>query len=60
MVVILDNLNVHNARALRDLVAEHAKQIALCYLPSYAPERNADEYVNGGAEAKECGRGAAG
>ena len=45
--VILDNLNVHKARALRDWVAEHAKAIALFYLPSYAPELNPDEYVNG-------------
>ena len=38
---------MHKARALRDWVAEHAKAIALFYLPSYAPELHPDEYVNG-------------
>lgn len=45
--VILDNLNVHKARQLRDWVAAHADAIALFYLPSYAPELNPDEYLNG-------------
>lgn len=45
--VILDNLNVHKARNVRDWVAAHTDQIALFYLPSYAPELNPDEYLNG-------------
>jgi len=45
--VILDNLNVHKARDVRDWVAAHSDQIALYYLPSYAPELNPDEYLNG-------------
>ena len=32
--VILDNLNVHKARDVRDWVAAHADAIALFYLPS--------------------------
>ena len=47
VIVILDNLNVHKARDVRDWVAAHADAIALCYLPSYAPELNPDEYLNG-------------
>ncbi len=45
--VILDNLNVHKARRVRDWVAEHADAIELFYLPSYSPELNPDEYLNG-------------
>jgi transposase len=45
--VILDNLNVHKAQAVRDWVAVHADEIALFYLPPYAPELNPDEYLNG-------------
>lgn len=45
--VILDNLNVHKARLVRDWVAEHADVIELFYLPSYSPELNPDEYLNG-------------
>jgi transposase len=45
--VILDNLNVHKAGAVRDWVAGHADIIELFYLPSYAPELNPDEYLNG-------------
>lgn len=45
--VILDNLNVHKARDVRDWVAAHPDDIAVFYLPSYAPELNPDEYLNG-------------
>ena len=45
--VILDNLNVHKARAVRAWVAAHAEAIALFYLPAYSPELNPDEYLNG-------------
>lgn len=45
--VILDNLNVHKARDVREWVAAHGDAIALFYLPSYSPELNPDEYLNG-------------
>lgn len=45
--VILDNLNVHKARDVREWVAAHADAIALFYLPAYSPELNPDEYLNG-------------
>lgn len=45
--VILDNLNVHKARDVRTWLVAHADQIALFYLPPYAPELNPDEYLNG-------------
>ena len=45
--VILDNLNVHKAARVRAWVAAHRAEIALFYLPPYAPELNPDEYLNG-------------
>ena len=45
--VILDNLNVHKARAVKAWLAAHAEHIAVFYLPSSAPELNPDEYLNG-------------
>ncbi len=45
--LILDNLNVHKAKQVRAWVAAHADEIALFYLPPYAPDLNPDEYLNG-------------
>ena len=45
--LILDNLNVHKAAKVRAWVAAHADEIAVFYLPPYAPELNPDEYLNG-------------
>ena len=45
--LILDNLNVHKAAKVRAWVAAHADQLAVFYLPAYAPELNPDEYLNG-------------
>jgi hypothetical protein len=38
--VILDNLNMHRARDVREWVAAHADAIELMFLPSYSPELN--------------------
>ena len=45
--VILDNLNVHKARKVRDWVKKNKDSIEVFYLPSYSPELNPDEYLNG-------------
>jgi transposase len=45
--LILDNLNVHKAAKVRAWIAAHAHEIAVFYLPAYAPELNPDEYLNG-------------
>ena len=45
--LILDNLNVHKAAKVRAWVTAHAREIAVFYLPAYAPELNPDEYLNG-------------
>ena len=46
LFVIVDNLPVHRAHQVIAWVHDHADQIELCYLPSYAPEHNPDEFLN--------------
>jgi transposase len=43
---ITDNLRVHHGRKVKAWVAENSDKIELCYIPSYSPELNADEYLN--------------
>lgn len=45
--VILDNLRVHHAKIVREWLSEHGAQIEAFYLPSYSPELNPDECLNG-------------
>jgi len=45
--LILDNLNVHKAKVVREWLEEHADQIEVFYLPPYSPELNPSEYFNG-------------
>jgi transposase len=44
--LIVDRLRAHEAQAVKDWVAEHRDRIELFFLPRYAPELNADEYMN--------------
>jgi transposase len=44
--LIVDNLRVHHAMKVNEWVAAHKDEIALFYLPAYAPEHNPDEYLN--------------
>jgi transposase len=44
--LIVDNLRVHHSYALDNWLEEHKDDIELFFLPSYAPERNPDEYLN--------------
>jgi transposase len=44
--LILDNLRVHHSKTVKQWVEEHKEHIALFYLPSYSPDKNADEYLN--------------
>lgn len=44
--LIVDNLQVHHGKKVREWVQAHKNQIELFYLPPYAPELNPDEYVN--------------
>jgi transposase len=44
--LILDNLRVHHAKALKLWIEQHKESIELFFLPSYSPELNPDEYLN--------------
>lgn len=44
--LIVDNLKVHHAKKVAAWVTSHSHEIALFYLPAYAPEHNPDEYLN--------------
>src|SRR5690349_7216371 len=46
LFVIVDNLPVHRAHRVITWVQDNADRIELCYLPSYAPEHNPDEFLN--------------
>jgi transposase len=49
--LILDNLKVHHATVVRDWLEAHREMIEVFYLPSYSPELNPDEYLNGDLKA---------
>ncbi|KMQ49328.1 transposase [Chitinispirillum alkaliphilum] len=44
--LVVDNLRVHHAKALKKWLEKNKEHIELIYLPSYSPERNPDEYLN--------------
>jgi transposase len=44
--LILDNLRVHHAKAVKKWLAENEEKIQIFYLPSYSPELNPDELLN--------------
>ena len=46
LFVIVDRLQAHKTPAVEDWVAAHQDRIELFYLPRYAPELNATEYLN--------------
>jgi transposase len=45
--MILDNLRIHHAHLVCDWLALHRDEKEVYYLPSYLPEINPDEYLNG-------------
>ena len=55
VLLIVDNLRVHHSKAVTQWVQKHEAEIALCYLPSYAPELNPDEYLNNDLKSKVHG-----
>jgi transposase len=44
--LIVDNLSVHEAKAVEEWLAGRKDRIEVFYLPKYSPERNPDEYLN--------------
>jgi hypothetical protein len=51
VLLIVDNLKVHHSRPVKEWLSKHKDQIEVFYLPSYSPERNPDEYLNGDLKA---------
>ena len=45
--LILDNLSSHHGIMLHRWLSDKKEKIQLFFLPSYAPEYNPDEYLNG-------------
>jgi transposase len=45
--LVLDNLRSHHGKKVKEWLEEHQEEITIFYLPSYAPELNPDEYLNG-------------
>lgn len=50
--LIVDNLSVHHAHLVRDWLEPQKDKIELFFLPSYSPELNPDEYLNGDFKAQ--------
>ncbi len=44
--MIVDNLKVHHGKLVKKWLEENAEQLHLCFIPSYSPELNPDEYLN--------------
>ncbi len=44
--LIVDNLSVHDAAAVKEWLVDKKDKIEVFFLPKYAPERNPDEYLN--------------
>lgn len=55
--LILDNLRVHHSKLVQAWLEqeENKKAIELFFLPSYSPELNPEEYLNGDLKARMSG-----
>lgn len=52
IIVIMDNASYHRGKPVKEFVRANKDQIAVDYLPSYAPELNPDEQVWNHAKAR--------
>jgi len=52
--LILDNLKVHHSYVVKDWLEDHQDEIEVFFLPSYSPELNPDEYLNGDLNPKQA------
>ena len=50
--LIFDNLKVHHGKKVAAWLEAHQEQITVFYLPSYSPELNPDEYLNGDLKSR--------
>lgn len=54
--LIVDNLSVHKAKAVKDWLVGKENEIQIFYLPPYCPELNPDEYLNNDVKSNAVGR----
>jgi transposase len=54
---IIDNLKAHHAKIVTEWLKEHKDEIEVFFLPSYCPEYNPDEYLNGNLKRKLADKG---
>jgi transposase len=50
--LVLDNLRVHHSKAVLAWLEAHREQLEVFFLPSYSPELNPDEFMNGDLKTK--------
>ena len=50
--LVLDNLRVHHGKLVKEWLEANKENIEVFYLPSYSPELNPDEYLNGDLKRK--------
>jgi len=50
--LILDHLRAHHSKEVTRWLEEHREQIEVFHFPSYSPELNPDEYLNGNLKIK--------
>ena len=55
LILIIDNLRVHKAKAVKEYVEKQRCWLAVEYLPPYAPELNPTEYVWSSGKRKDFG-----
>ncbi len=46
LLIVWDRLNAHRAQATQRFLAAHKEQLAVAFLPAYAPELNPEEQCN--------------
>ena len=55
--LILDNLRSHHSKIVKEWLDEHKSEIELFFLPTYSPEYNPDEYLNGNLKREIAKKG---
>ncbi|HBG95047.1 MAG TPA: hypothetical protein DDY14_06925 [Chromatiaceae bacterium] len=56
LILIVNRASFHRSKMVRIFIWRHRRQIRLCYLPAYSPERNPDEHVWEEIKDKRLGR----
>jgi transposase len=55
--LILDNMKDHHAILVQEWLKRHKEEIEIFYLPSYSPQHNPDEYLNGNLKRELAKKG---